>query len=289
MGADFTCRFLPKCELKPERKNHLLSLVDGLSRDEISDLADSMFGERLSDFKEGDDSPEAVDARSYDEDIKSRTLSGIREAIEEYFRDLDGRRDVGSVKFDGIWWLTTGGMTWGDPPTEAYTTFEAIGYVDKIFKCLEEWAKADELASSQHEGSGLFKTIFRIEVLSDQPCTEMDIDAVIHHATDGDFSMLTTVESVREISRVEMASELVGHASDPDFLLGEDGWKYALHAGDEVNWTDPETKEVRTIRIEHITIKEQGGESGNDIASIDWNFPDGAEGGNLECFLHELS
>jgi len=52
-------------------------------------------------------------------------------ALEDLFNQR--RRDVDELLLDGTWWWVTGGMSWGDDPTDAwggFTMLLAMGVLD---------------------------------------------------------------------------------------------------------------------------------------------------------------
>jgi hypothetical protein len=74
---------------------------------------------------------------------------------------------------------------------------------------------------SAAEGTGLYRTLILVEVLSDTPVADWDLVDVAREMTDGDLSGVTEVVDSREISRRSMAAALRRQGSDPEFLLGE--------------------------------------------------------------------
>ena len=96
-------------------------------------------------------------------------------------------------------------------------------------------------------GSGLHRTVFRLEVLSDRPAAEMALADLAYEIERGDFSGFVQLLSTAEITQREMALALVTQGSDPDFLLGEDGWRYALQLGDEVAFATTSPHRIQAI------------------------------------------
>lgn len=96
----------------------------------------------LPDIDDEDD-PSAVDA-----------LRGI---LAQAVTDLHGyRRDVTSFLIDGTWWMATGGLSWGDTPTDAYDLIclvEGFGvYEEQISPTELEAASALRAAEEAEEG-----------------------------------------------------------------------------------------------------------------------------------------
>jgi hypothetical protein len=132
------------------------------------------------------------------------------------------------------------------------------------------------------EGSGLYRTLIVIEVLSDREFTlgsDIDLEGVVREIEGGDFSGLVEEIDTREISHVDMSRLLEHQESDPEFLLGEKGWVYKLDHGDEVKWNDPDDgKCSRYLRIGTIEFTADG-----EVAKIT-----DIDGGYLEAHVDEL-
>ena len=61
-------------------------------------------------------------------DPENWTDDGVKHAMKSAVEDLvpDNRRDTSCVCIEGSWYMITGGMSWGDPPTDAYPWLCAI-------------------------------------------------------------------------------------------------------------------------------------------------------------------
>lgn len=69
-----------------------------------------------------------------------------------------------------------------------------------------------------------YKTIYRIEVLSEEPVGETDLDTIEHLITDGPCSGLLHLESEHEVSGPDMVQLLYAQGSEPGFFrLSEEG------------------------------------------------------------------
>jgi hypothetical protein len=109
MGADFCYMLLPYAELTDARERELL--------DSVTD----------EDFDEDD---------CYDRD-------DFVSAVAEY-PALWGDREVAEIEIKGdLLCMITGGMTWGDVPTDAYETMRVLDSVTGVWECLERWQRAD--------------------------------------------------------------------------------------------------------------------------------------------------
>ncbi len=50
----------------------------------------------------------------------------LQEALDEVIYQHSNRRDVGTIMIEGKWWIASGGMSWGDAPTEAMYYIEML-------------------------------------------------------------------------------------------------------------------------------------------------------------------
>ena len=99
--------------------------MDGKERKMLNEVNNNLTNEDITEYKQN-----LIDYANYEEndeyelDIKET----IKNAIMEFFGCLNGR-DVDYVIHNNetIWF--TGGMSWGDNPTEAFTQFENFMYI----------------------------------------------------------------------------------------------------------------------------------------------------------------
>jgi len=120
MGADFMCTALPWCNPSRDRMIELVWAVE-----------EKAFGEE----------PYFGGWFGYDaEDQDPQVCKEIMIAAIEAYWYLDARRDVSYLYLDDVWYLVTGGMSWGDVPTEAYEEFEKL---EDLWPLLEKFAKKD--------------------------------------------------------------------------------------------------------------------------------------------------
>lgn len=57
-------------------------------------------------------------------------VQDLREALHSALDELAGwRRDVAELEFGGRPYWLTGGMSWGDTPTDAYESIAALGWI----------------------------------------------------------------------------------------------------------------------------------------------------------------
>lgn len=113
MGADI-CLAITKC-------NRIQPINDAMSmsilHQRIDALPDRLIVAAAEQYGMFDVEDEIEDEFRYD--IRSKLKTSI-EFIDE------GRRDVAHVKLGEDVWAITGGMSWGDPPTNAYDHIAAI-------------------------------------------------------------------------------------------------------------------------------------------------------------------
>lgn len=121
MGADFCFASLPAFRLTDKRLEELLALVEKI------DVGEDPLGE----------DPEA------DNDmvcIRDAAYEGVK-----MLRDFITGREVETITMDGaeyFMWVT-GGMSWGEPPTDAYEPFINMSEFDAVEQKMLEWSKAD--------------------------------------------------------------------------------------------------------------------------------------------------
>lgn len=112
----------------------------------------------------------------------------------------------------------------------------------------------------------LYKTLFSVEVLSDRDPSDLELSDLHYMITDGDASGRVRVAKQEILTPRQMALALQAQNSDPSFLLGEEeGWKYALHPGDNVTI---DTKDglngngyYGAVQISEIEYQETAGET----------------------------
>lgn len=77
--------------------------------------------------------------------------------------------------------------------------------------------------AEEFETTGLYKNVYRIEVLSDENAAFMDLADINYQITEGHASGLVTWVASGELTPEEMFEELKLQGSDPDFFSdGED-------------------------------------------------------------------
>ena len=122
MGAELLLAALPAVDLSAERRQRLHEIVSGLSEQELQQL-----------------DPDDWDAGGPEE---------LRRQLHEHvaaFRGPDERRDVVPLHAPlmpyELW--VTGGLSWGDDPTDIWDCFCLLGSCPAVWSQLQEWACAD--------------------------------------------------------------------------------------------------------------------------------------------------
>lgn len=122
MGADLLVYVLPQCKFSRERDTFLKQKVKKL------DWAGNYF-----------DDYELEEAKKI-----------MANAIDEYWK-LDVRRDIVSIYLDDKWYLITGGMSWGDQPTDASEYFEQL---QELWTTLNKFSNEDRQKSRKEKKNG---------------------------------------------------------------------------------------------------------------------------------------
>ncbi|MCS6273998.1 MAG: hypothetical protein H2169_06610 [Opitutus sp.] len=117
MGADFCFAILPICNMTPERIAQARSIIADDEEFEVS--------------KE--------DILGY----LDTYCAGAGSDIDGY----NGLRTVSHLHLHGLVYFITGGMSWGDAPTDEYTEFNLLD--SQIGDLLEKWAGEDLTAERE--------------------------------------------------------------------------------------------------------------------------------------------
>ena len=117
MGAHFTYQVVPQCVMTDERvlqlQKLMASIVTGPDQTYINDQGEEYSIDMLL-------------------------------ALALKYWGLNGRRDVSGIYLDDyVPHYITGGMSWGDAPTDAYETMDSINACPPMFELLETWALED--------------------------------------------------------------------------------------------------------------------------------------------------
>ena len=127
MGADFLFSRFPRFEMTPERENEL--------EDTLQDI--------LSDPNE---ETEFMEWFMYDEEDSS-AFQEVLGALHLISETADNDREAVAVRdfTEGGYAYVhyTGGMSWGDEPTEIYTYFNIAGFFHEIYDLALTFAQED--------------------------------------------------------------------------------------------------------------------------------------------------
>lgn len=111
MGADFVYAILPMCKITPERFAAATALIKAFNVDE-------------SDLDCGDPDHDAM----------------LAAFVYYASGEFSCNREVGELALGGAIYYLTGGMSWGDSPTDTYDELNALGC---IWSQLEAWSRED--------------------------------------------------------------------------------------------------------------------------------------------------
>ena len=88
-----------------------------------------------------------LDFDPYAEEINIEDArAGLRNALEVYF-DADDRPDVGQFVIQRVKYHITGGLSWGDSPSDVCNYFTLLCWHVKLSDMLEKWAMEDSKAN----------------------------------------------------------------------------------------------------------------------------------------------
>jgi hypothetical protein len=127
MGADLLLVAVPCCDLdRGDRSTVAKALINNLTDAECESLTDN--------------------ACQWDEETPQEIRRRLLHVLDQY--DEGWGRDVSDFKQEGAdhTVLITGGMSWGDSPTDAYDEMRILLYFDALYDLLLKWAREDELS-----------------------------------------------------------------------------------------------------------------------------------------------
>lgn len=126
MGADFILFVLPNANLTPTRIAELVQLIEELPETELPETFD--------------ESPR----------------QSLKEALDDYLVGKGGREAV-VLNFEGWQYpmLFSGGMSWGDSPTELGSSMLPLIECDAIWNRLEAWARTDNAEKLQYRTNAI--------------------------------------------------------------------------------------------------------------------------------------
>lgn len=131
MGADMLLSVVPcPAEITDEHLESLRNVLKGLGADDLEPC--------LTDY---------IDSTGDDEiDIRGYVLV-LHECIDG-LRDLNDSRETCGLYVKGVRYLVSGGLSWGDLPTEACSEIDKLASCEQLTTALEEMSRAYE--ASRH-------------------------------------------------------------------------------------------------------------------------------------------
>jgi len=134
----------------------------------------------------------------------------------------------------------------------------------------------------------MYRTKVVIEILSEDPVNTEDssvniwLDTIADQINDGDWSGAVENLGSEKLNKRDMALCLLAQGSDPEFLLGEDGWKYSLQPGDEVHIDTGDNELGPSVIIQSILYI--FGDDDTEVVQII-----SKEGEKIECLVSEIN
>lgn len=124
MGADFLFAAAPQPTLNEERKQAIKDLLEQIPYQDMLDV-DNDFG--------------GFDDTSSAEAMRKELFDTIVEVCE-----MDNR-ETSNIQLDGMDWMgvITGGMSWGDTPTDSFETIATINRFPPVWDLLKHFAQED--------------------------------------------------------------------------------------------------------------------------------------------------
>ena len=126
MGADFMFAVSPRCELTHERKRRIKETIRAIRDEKLLEIVNNYGPLGL-----GDESTPA--------EIRVELYKAVLENAEIE------RRDTSYIRLEGMDWTAniTGGMSWGDSPTDAFDSMSAISDFDPVYELMKEFSRED--------------------------------------------------------------------------------------------------------------------------------------------------
>ena len=126
MGADFMLAVSPRCELTHERKRRIKETIRAIRDEKLLEIVNN-YG------------PLGLDDESTPAEIRVELYKAVLENAEIE------RRDTSYIRLEGMDWTAniTGGMSWGDSPTDAFDSMSAISDFDPVYELMKEFSRED--------------------------------------------------------------------------------------------------------------------------------------------------
>tara|TARA_R100000008_G_C3580403_1_gene168119 strand:+ start:948 stop:1367 length:420 start_codon:yes stop_codon:yes gene_type:complete len=116
MGADFTMQKFPSFTMTSERETKFRETIDNISQEQYEELREDLF---------------------FDDEDENYIKQSLLDSVVEANGSAYGREVAPDTAYtpEGKEYeiLVTGGMSWGDSPTETYDIFWRASYVEEIW------------------------------------------------------------------------------------------------------------------------------------------------------------
>lgn len=126
MGADFMFTVSPRCELTRERKQRIKETIRATSDEDLLSVVCDYY-------------PFGLDDEATPEEIRATLYQAVLENAEIE------NRETSYIRLEGMDWTAniTGGMSWGDSPTEAFAGLAGISEFDSVYELMKEFSRED--------------------------------------------------------------------------------------------------------------------------------------------------
>ena len=125
MGADFCMAKFPKFTFNEARKGEFRQTLESMTEDDKEYLRDCYY---------------------FDDESDSSVIEDMLQVIEEA-SDLVTRETGEWSEYDEngntVWLTYSGGMSWGDNPTEAYLTLDKAAHLESVYNLAMKFSAED--------------------------------------------------------------------------------------------------------------------------------------------------
>lgn len=132
MGADMMIMAVPNCEIDEVRRQELVHLINDLSVEELHDFLNNSFFVDVSDSEET--------KREQVQICRERLIAAL-----DSYEEAQDSRDCSTLWAPGMDYelLVTGGLSWGDEPTESFSSLSPFLDISRLYDTLLEYARED--------------------------------------------------------------------------------------------------------------------------------------------------
>jgi len=126
MGADFMFAVSPRCELTHERKRRIKETIRTTSDEDLLSVVRDYW-------------PLGLDDESTPAQIRVELYKAVLENAEIE------NRETSYIRLEGMDWTAniTGGLSYGDFPTESFDSMSGISYFDPVYELMVEFSRED--------------------------------------------------------------------------------------------------------------------------------------------------